>query len=178
MMQVELFKSVVSTSSRQFIDRVAAVIERVSGNRGAATYDMAARAIDGTCCPTCGARQQVYKRSLSREQVKQLRSMVARFEGGQVFKSSDIPARGGDYAKLASLGMLEHAGAGLWRVTEYGRRFAAGEATAPRFSFWFRKELVAVSASEVRVAGGGDAAPFTLNSIGCNGGESVVLVNV
>lgn len=173
--QIDLFSEPVPVCSPRFIRRLAGVLVARSGTTQADALELAEKAIDGTLCPCCGAGVKLYKRGLNRGQVETLRDLSARFPVGVRFESKDINARGGDYAKLSSIGLLWRFDDGGWCVTQRGYDFANGARSVNRYAFWFLGELVGLSVATSKVNDPGNGQPFTIDSIDSQGLERVFI---
>ncbi len=94
----------------------------------------------GTPCPCCDQLAKVYARKLQGAMVRWL-IYLARYSGTERIWVSvnELPARGGDYAKLLYWGMVEcqqntdqtKRTSGLWRPTEFGLQFIHGDVQVP-----------------------------------------------
>lgn len=161
--QEELFYSPVRLTSERFLNRLASVLTARGGASHSDAYQIAYRAVDGTSCGCCGAQLRVYKRGINAGQVKILRNLASRFKIGEAFRSKDIDARGGDYAKLVAFDLLRKLDDSMWSLTPVGYRFAIGVSPAARFAYFFLGELVGLSVESVKVTLQGHK--FRLDSI-------------
>jgi hypothetical protein len=121
-------------------------------------------AAKGVECPCCRQFAKVYKRKLSSSMAYALVLIYRHFEVERPYEYVHVPkllngfgvvARGGDWSKLGFWGMIEEhpdsrredgcKHTGEWRLTEYGRQFAACVATAPKHLYFYNGQLIAKS---------------------------------
>lgn len=171
--QMNLFESAVPITSEAFTSRLASVLAARTGSTHQTVHDLAKKAVDGAICPCCGSKVQVYPRQINKGQVKTLQDLCRRFGKSDRFKSNQINARGGDYAKLVAFGLLKKFDDGTWSITQHGFDFAAGLRSVSRYAFFFFGEHVGLSAEASKVVD--QAGGFSLDSIKPFGVEMVFM---
>jgi hypothetical protein len=103
-------------------------------------------AVEGVRCPCCDRLVRAYRRPLGADMARFLILLCRAYLAGPPGEWVDvraIPARGGDYAKLAHWGLIEQApnddparrSSGLWRPTPAGMAFAEGRTREPSHVF-------------------------------------------
>ena len=111
---------------------------------------------DGTQCPVCTQRVQVYRRKVTSSMASALIYMY-RTQGLEWFHLPTIrnwPNR--DEATMAYWGLIEEEGskredggrAGYWRVTELGEAFVKHGMTIPKYAHVFDGRVVAMPTNE------------------------------
>lgn len=118
-------------------------------------------AAKGVECPCCQQLAKVYKRKLSSSMAYALVLIYRHFRVDrgtefvhvpQLLNGHGVVARGGDWSKLGFWGMIEEhpdsrrddgcKHTGEWRLTDYGRRFAAAVDTAPKHLYFYNGQLI------------------------------------
>jgi hypothetical protein len=118
----------------------------------------------GVECPCCQQFAKVYKRKLSSSMAYALILIYRYFSVArpdeyvhvpQLLNGHGVVARGGDWSKLGFWNMIEEhpdsrrddgcKHTGEWRLTDYGRQFAAAVATAPKHLYFYNGQLIAKS---------------------------------
>ena len=97
----------------------------------------------GAPCPCCTQFTKVYKRKLNSSMARALITMLRREPVGWFHAPPMLSALGGDWAKMAYWGLIEQSAepsttggktAGVWRMTDAGRRFARAESAVQKYA--------------------------------------------
>ncbi len=127
-------------SAKAYAERMHAVATSASEDATKYVADYVRTHVDkGVVCPGCGQFAKVYKRKINAGMAHSLIMMyqAAGTTWADVTKVTDRRSR--EEGKLAYWGLVEEftegredgGRAGIWRVTERGRRFVHGEITVP-----------------------------------------------
>ena len=168
--QMDIFSQPVAITSDEFIGRLAVVLMRRSGVSHSEAFELCKKAVGGRLCPVCGSLIKVYTRKLNKGMVRVLRQLHCM---ARPVKSSDLNARGGDYAKLPHFGLVSLDENGLWSITQAGRDFLDGFGASPSYVAIFMDELVGVSVASCKYLGTVD--DFNLDHITPVGVERVYI---
>lgn len=116
---------------------------------------MAKAAMDGCSCPTCGQFVKVYNRTITSTMARQLIHAWRCHGAGKWFHTRDVvmdSSGAGDFSKLEFWGLIEKSKAkpeddfkrtsGLWRVTDKGAAFIAGDLSLPRHAAIYNNKLL------------------------------------
>ncbi len=124
------------------------------------TQGLAGRGIE---CPCCRQFAKIYKRKLNATMAYAHVLVYRHFQVPrgdewlhvpQLLNGHGVVARGGDWSKLSFWGLLEEhpedrddgcKHAGMWRLTDAGRRFAAAVETVPKHLYFYNGQLIALS---------------------------------
>ncbi len=117
----------------------------------------------GCTCPLCGQFVKRYKRPLN-SSMAVFMIMLRKYQAAHPSEAwVDVPkllstsktatARGGDYAKLTGWGLIEplpdgvredgSKRVGLYRMTELGKSWSAGQAAVPKYVFFYNESPLA-----------------------------------
>lgn len=118
-----------------------------------------ARLLDGTDCPVCGQRAQLYQRTITSTMARALILMWREAGIDWVHLPSVVGALRADEAKLVHWGLIEEektlradgGRAGVWRLTDLGVQFVQGDATVPKYAFIFNKRCLGHEGPEVTI---------------------------
>lgn len=106
--------------------------------RASEWLEEAAESKEGAICPCCGTFNKVYHRKIPLNTVKSLfRLYKLNSREPKAYHSRDFTGShsGGDFAKIAALGLLSKVknnnekkkDSGYWNITEEGKKFCRGE---------------------------------------------------
>lgn len=123
---------------------------------GSARAWLREQAAEGALCPCCRQLAKIYKRRINSGQARILIKWWRNYGTTPVKLSQAVQTPGGDYAKLRWWGLIEKlpgvredgGSAGVWRVTDLGRRFVHGTARIPRAARVYNNTLLRLDAAE------------------------------
>jgi hypothetical protein len=115
---------------------------------------------EGSQCPCCGQRVQLYERRTTSDQAAWLIRLVRLHEEHDrsiYYSDVDIGLEqilrlGGRYSRLQHAGLIVSPARGYWIPTDLGVAFAAGRASIPRSIYLYDGRLIAVSEERVTVS--------------------------
>lgn len=119
----------------------------------------------GVDCPCCGQLVKLYPRPIHKTMARGLIMMYRAAPVGEWVYMPDVlrplgRSRGGDEAKLAYWGLIEHDDGvredgskrtGWWRVTEKGRLFVRGAVSVPKFARVFNGRCLRFDGEQVHI---------------------------
>jgi hypothetical protein len=132
------------------------------------------RRFEGARCPCCDHMHRIYRRRVSRSQVRFMHDLATlsrqrtgiRLSFVDVREIAGAHMRGGDYAKLAYWGLVQRApeDPGLWALTAKGWSFLQGRIRIPRY-LWIEDGSVVREDSDTVDVHDANRATFVLSEV-------------